>query len=49
MLARASDESSGIAASILGVVTVVVTASGVFSEMQTALNRIWDVDAAYAP
>jgi len=37
----ASGKSSGIFASILGVLTLVITASGVFGEMQSALNVIW--------
>src|SRR5690242_655920 len=40
-LASASAKSSGILAGIVGVVTLLVTASGVFGEMQAALNRIW--------
>jgi len=40
-LASASAKSSGILAGVVGLVTLVVTASGVFGEMQTALNRIW--------
>jgi membrane protein len=43
MLARSSDKSSSAAASILGMLTVVITASGVFSEMQAGLNRAWEV------
>ena len=43
-LAGASSKSSGILATIIGVVTLLVTASGVFGEMQTALNKIWDVE-----
>ncbi|GKQ53515.1 YhjD/YihY/BrkB family envelope integrity protein [Bradyrhizobium sp. Ce-3] len=34
MLARSSDKSSSAAASFLGILIVVITASGVFSEMQ---------------
>lgn len=37
----ASNTSSGVIASIIGVITLIVTASGVFGEMQTALNAIW--------
>jgi membrane protein len=37
----ASSQSAGIIASIIGIVTLIVTASGVFGEMQTALNAIW--------
>jgi len=49
MLARSSDKTSGAAASVIGALMVLVTASGVFSEMQAALNRIWDADDAGAP
>jgi membrane protein len=37
----ASGRFSGVVATIVGVVTLVITASGVFGEMQTALNAIW--------
>jgi len=37
----ASNTSSGVIATIIGVITLIVTASGVFGEMQTALNAIW--------
>src|SRR4051812_37155952 len=40
-VASASSKPSGIMATIIGMVTLVVTASGVFGEMQTALNVIW--------
>jgi membrane protein len=40
----ASDTSTGILASIIGVFTLVVTASGVFAEMQSALNAIWKAE-----
>ena len=40
-VASAASKSSGIVATIIGVVTLLVTASGVFGEMQTALNVIW--------
>lgn len=40
-LASASAKSSGILAGIIGIITLLITASGVFGEMQTALNRIW--------
>ena len=38
ILERSSDPASGTIATILGVVTVLITASGVFGEMHTALN-----------
>ena len=37
----ASVKSTGILATIVGVVTLLITASGVFTEMQQALNVIW--------
>ena len=40
-VASASSKSSGITATIIGIVTLLVTASGVFGEMQSALNVIW--------
>ena len=40
-VASAASKSSGILATIIGIVTLLVTASGVFGEMQTALNAIW--------
>ena len=40
-IASASAKSSGILATIIGLVTLIATASGVFGEMQTALNAIW--------
>jgi membrane protein len=39
----ASSKSSGIIAGILGIVVLGLTASGVFGEMQSALNAIWKV------
>src|SRR5205814_8396792 len=38
-----SGSSSGIMATIIGIITLIVTASGVFGEMQTSLNAIWKV------
>src|SRR5580693_5449514 len=40
-VANAAGKSSGILATIIGVITVIATASGVFGEMQSALNAIW--------
>lgn len=37
----AGSHRAGITASIIGVVSLVITASGVFGEIQTALNAIW--------
>jgi membrane protein len=41
VIAGASTKSSGIIATIVGIVMLIVTASGVFGEMQAALNTIW--------
>ena len=49
LLARSSDKPTGAAASAFGVLMILVTASGVFGEMQTALNRIWEVEAFDLP
>jgi membrane protein len=40
-VANASDMSSGILATIIGVATLLATASGTFGEIQAALNTIW--------
>jgi membrane protein len=40
-LQSASGKSSGILASVVGAITLLITASGVFGEMQSALNAIW--------
>lgn len=44
VVAKSADKSSGTIASILSVVTLIATASGVFGEMQSALNRIWKAE-----
>jgi len=49
MLARSSDKDAGTAASVAGAMMVLVTASGVFSEMQTGLNQAWQVKAPNEP
>ncbi len=40
----AADTSSGVLATVVGLVTLVVAASGVFGEMQSALNAFWKVE-----
>jgi membrane protein len=42
-VASAAGKSSGILATLVGIITLFVTASGVFGEMQSALNAIWKV------
>ena len=44
MIQNASNKNSGIIATVIGGVTLLVAASGVFLEMQTALNAIWKVE-----
>jgi membrane protein len=39
----ASDKNSGMLASAVGAATLLISASGVFGEMQSALNAIWKV------
>ena len=43
VVARSSDPASGTAATVIGAIMVLVTASGIFGEMQTALNMTWEV------
>jgi membrane protein len=43
-VASASGASSGIIATIVGIITLMVTASGVFGEMQSTLNAIWKAE-----
>src|SRR4051794_32689637 len=40
-ISSAGGKSSGIWATVIGVVTLLATASGMFGEMQSALNKIW--------
>ena len=40
-VASASEKSSGVLATVVGVATLIATASGVFGEMQSSLNAIW--------
>jgi membrane protein len=49
LLAKSTDPASGTAATVIGIVTLVATASGVFGEMQTALNITWNVKASDQP
>ncbi len=41
MIASASNRNSGIRATVLGIGTLLIMATAVFSEMQTGLNVIW--------
>ena len=44
VIASAGSKSSSIWATLVGMITLVLTASGVFGEMQTALNAIWKAE-----
>ena len=43
-IASAAGKSSSIFATMVGIATLVLTASGVFGEMQSALNAIWKTE-----
>jgi membrane protein len=43
MIEHAQKPAPGIAASIIGVITLLFGASGVFSELRSALNKMWDI------
>jgi len=45
MIASASNKKSGVWATVIGLITLLITASGVFGEMQHALNAIWKASA----
>ena len=46
MIAQAQKPAPGIFASIVGVLTLLFGASGVFGELRSALNKIWEVKPA---
>ncbi len=44
MIRSAGNHKSGVIATVIGVLTLLITASGVFGEMQSSLNLIWRAD-----
>jgi membrane protein len=46
MLASAQKPKEGMIASALGIVALIIGSTTVFSELESNLNRIWDVDVA---
>jgi membrane protein len=46
MIQSASNKRSGIIATVFSVVMLLITASGVFGELQSSLNAIWKADAS---
>ena len=47
-VASAAKKSSGTLATLIGLITLILTASGVFGEMQSALNAIWKAEPSSA-
>lgn len=45
MVANAGKQGSGLLGTILGIATILFGATGVFVQLQTSLNQIWDVEA----
>jgi membrane protein len=45
MIQRTSSEGSGVLATVIGIATLLIGATGVFVQLQGALNEIWDVAA----
>lgn len=45
MIESASNVESGIWATVIGVVTLLITSTGVFGELQTSLNVIWKAES----
>lgn len=43
MIANASKPSTGIIATVIGIVTLLLGATGLFGELQDALNTIWEI------
>lgn len=43
IIAKASEEKTSIMATIIGFVTLILGSTGVFTELQTSLNQIWEV------
>ncbi|MBC8064412.1 MAG: YihY/virulence factor BrkB family protein [Chlorobia bacterium] len=44
MIQGAANKSSGVLATVIGIATLVLGASGVFGQLQAAMNQIWDVE-----
>ncbi len=44
MIARASHPASGVTATVVSLATMFFGASGVFGQLQSSLNKIWNVD-----
>jgi membrane protein len=49
MIAKSSSTSGGVVATVVGVVTLLVGATGVFAQMQDALDTVWNVKTDQTP
>src|SRR5512134_3753980 len=49
LLRSASEPGRGVVATVIGGITLVIGATTVFAELQSALDRIWEVPAAERP
>ncbi|MES2515257.1 MAG: YhjD/YihY/BrkB family envelope integrity protein, partial [Bacteroidota bacterium] len=43
IIAKASEQKTSIVATIISVVTLILGSTGVFAQLQTSLNQIWEV------
>jgi len=43
IIAKVSEQKTSVIATIIGIVTLIVGSTGVFSELQISLNQIWEV------
>lgn len=46
MIENSSRDEGGVLALVLGIVTLVIGATGAFAQLQAALNEVWSVEAA---
>ncbi|MFT4091187.1 MAG: YihY/virulence factor BrkB family protein [Asticcacaulis sp.] len=44
ILASSANKSSGIVATLIGLVTLIISATGFFAQLQDAMNAVWNVD-----
>lgn len=49
MLAKSANHDSGIAATVIGIVTLIIGATGVFAQLQDALDAVWNVKPDQTP
>ncbi|WP_140985338.1 YihY/virulence factor BrkB family protein [Asticcacaulis tiandongensis] len=44
IIASSASKSSGIVATLIGLVTLIISATGFFAQLQDAMNAVWNVD-----